>query len=372
MSYLRIHAVAIGLLITAAGPGQEVPKEEKKRWIHPACQELTLPRQGPFAKLGLDTLLIVENNAVRIGTERGKAWTAPYTMYRGSSSRTGTGVPSPAGQVIKSVRGPIIVVWRDTLRRAWDNEKGEPGPSASGDVWTIRSVDNGASWVNRQRIFEGVCGHPPVDIIQTRTGRIVVPVQFYLRNPGRNVTCIYSSDDDGQTWQRSNIIDLGGHGHHDGVFEPTLVELKDGRLWMLMRTNWDRFWEAFSEDGGLSWRTIKPSAIEASSSPGYLTRLDSGRLVLLWNRLYPETKDTYARKSGAFSQAAGSWHREELSIAFSGDEGATWTPPIVIAREPDAWIAYPYLFEPVPGELWIFTRQGGLSVRVGEKDLLPE
>ena len=94
--------------------------------------------------------------------------------------------------------------------------------------------------------------------------------------------------DDGKTWKRSNLIDLGGHGHHDGATEPMVAELSDGRLLMLMRTSLDRFWQAFSDDGGRYWRTIQPSSIDASSSPGHLVRLSSGRLVLLWNRLNPE------------------------------------------------------------------------------------
>lgn len=165
------------------------------------------------------------------------------------------------------------------------------------DVWTIRSLDEGKTWVERRKIVEGWSG-ANLDLIQTSTGRIVLPIQDLLINPGgncANVTYTLVSDDDGRSWKKSNIIDLGGHGHHDGAFEQTLVELRDGRLWMLMRTNWDRFWQAYSTDQGLSWRVIGPSEFDASSSPGYLTRLSSGRLVLVWNRLYPEGKNNYPR-----------------------------------------------------------------------------
>ena len=72
--------------------------------------------------------------------------------------------------------------------------------------------------------------------------------------------------------------------------EATVAELSNGRLLMLIRTNLDRFWEAYSDDGGRYWREIRPSQIDASSSPGYLIRLASGRLALVWNRLYPEGK----------------------------------------------------------------------------------
>ena len=128
--------------------------------------------------------------------------------------------------------------------------------------------------------------------------------------------------------------------------------------------------EAISFDEGQSWRTIRPSSIKASTSPGYLTRLASGRLLLAWNRLYPEGADSYPRRSGQLSEDEASWHREELSVSLSEDEGVNWSAPRVVAREKDAWISYPYVFEWAPGQLWILTGQGDLRLRVAERDLI--
>jgi predicted neuraminidase len=174
---------------------------------------------------------------------------------------------------------------------------------------------------------------------------------------------------------------LGGHGHHDGAVEPAVAELSDGRLLMLIRTSLDRFWEAYSDDGGRYWRTIRPSNIDASSSPGYLLRLRSGRLVLAWNRLNPE--GGACKRSPAPSPASElpiSWHREELSLAFSEDDGKTWTKPILIAREKGGQLAYPYIFEREAGDLWLFTRYTWskgkaappLRVRLSEEEFLKE
>lgn len=49
------------------------------------------------------------------------------------------------------------------------------------------------------------------------------------------------SNDDGRSWRMGNIIDLGGRGHYNGAMEATLAELCDGRMYMLLRTNLDRF-----------------------------------------------------------------------------------------------------------------------------------
>src|SRR5690606_33936397 len=117
--------------------------------------------------------------------------------------------------------------------------------------------------------------------------------------------------------------------------EPTLTELGDGRIWMLIRTNWGEFWSAYSFDGGKYWRILQPSGLPASSSPGLIQRLQSGRLILIWNRPYPDGKSEWPLTGGdgLWSETPVSNHREELSISFSNDDGQTWTKPLVIAHK---------------------------------------
>ena len=343
-----------------------------ERWIDPICRPLSIDARKPFVRLSDGGLMAIAGNATIVSRDDGDSWQAPRPMYRGEGPdlpSPGPGIPDNRGQLLATGDGVLVFVWMDVRVLNWDDESGEPGADAHSDLWSIRSLDGGATWVDRQRLFEGICGHPPINMIETFNGRIVVTNQYYLRHPGRNVIRVYSSGDAGKSWRGSNIIDLGGHGHHDGAFEPTFVQRRDGTLWMLIRTNWDRFWEAISDDDGLSWRIIRPSSIEASTSPGYLARLQSGRLLLAWNRLYPEGADGYLRRSGQLSEDEASWQREELSVAVSEDEGRSWSAPRVIAREKDAWISYPYVFEPTPGLLWVMTGQGDLSLRVVESDL---
>ena len=343
------------------------------RWYHPKTTALSVTQRGPFVQFPDGRYMTIGDNQVMVSYDRGQTWTETTPMVfdeDGAPSQGGPGIPAPRGHLLLTRAGTLVYVWMDDRVLNWDDETGEPGSDAHGDQWAIRSVDGGKTWEDRQRLYEGVCGHPPINIIETANGRIVVTAQYYLRQPGRNVLRVYSSGDEGRTWRGSNIIDLGGHGHHDGAFEPTFVQLRDGRLWMLIRTNWDRFWEAYSDDDGLSWRIIRPSQIESSTSPGYLTRLHSGRLALVWSRLYPEGADSFARRSGQFSEAEASWHREELSLAFSEDEGQTWSKPVVLVRERDTWLSYPFLYEPSPGELWLFSGQGDVRIAFQEDDFL--
>jgi hypothetical protein len=236
-------------------------------------------------------------------------------------------------------------------------------------TYAVRSPDDGKTWETPQKLHDAWTGAIR-DMIQTNDGTVVFTSMMMQHNPGRHAVVTYRSVDEGKSWQRSNVIDRGGIGHHAGITEATVEQLRDGQIWMLMRTNWKTFWEAYSSDRGVSWSSIGPTKIDASSAPGLLKRLKSGRLILVWNRYYPEGKTSFPLSGGdnQWSEVPVSNHRLEMSIMFSDDDGKTWTNPVVIARNKKGWIAYPYLFEIRPGELWITTMQGGLRAWFREKD----
>jgi hypothetical protein len=95
--------------------------------------------------------------------------------------------------------------------------------------------------------------------------------------------------------------------------------------------------------------------------------------MMLWNQASPEGKPVSFRRGAPFSDAPGSWHREELSMAFSDDDGKNWTKPVVVARnEARKDIAYPWILERHPGELWITTMVGDLKLRVMENDFIAQ
>ncbi len=337
---------------------------DQNRWVHPLFEPLPIDRNGPFVALPDGSLATVDDKGFRISTDDGQTWSEPTFVCDGINPR------EPASYyLLRTQKGTLVLVYLNftTYRFSWDAERKEPKEDCRLEVWATRSLDDGRTWVDNQRVLDGY--NPNFfAFIQTRTGRIVAPLQHMTSNPGRLITCTVYSDDEGKTWRRSNWIDLGGHGHHDGAFEPTLAELSDGRLLMLIRTSLDRFWQAISEDGGRYWRIIYPSTIDASNSPGYLLRLQSGRLVLVWNRLHLEGREYPKVHLPQHTEFPCSWHREELSIAFSEDDGKTWTKPLVFAKQPGGQLSYPYLFERRPGELWI---TAGFAFRKGWEDSLP-
>jgi hypothetical protein len=346
--------------------GQKQP--QGMLWLDPRCSVLPTNKRGPFIKLNDGSLMIVEESATRISRDEGRTWSEPRPICEGVTS----GVPSSSRALLKTLNGVIILVYMDmaTYKWNWEEDKGHASADTRLDVWSIRSLDEGKTWVDRHRILDGYCG-ALIDMIQLRSGEIVVPVQDLTSDRKRHGQYAYVSADEGKTWIRSNLIDLGGHGHHDGAFESTLAELNDGRLLMLIRTSLDRFWEAISTDKGRSWRILRPSTIDASNSPGYLTRVSSGRLMLVWNRLYLKGKNTTRRTTywRWLSERPCSLERSELSIAFSEDDGKTWTDPAVFLRY-ETQASYPHIYEHKPGELWMTTMFGQAYVKLKESDFI--
>jgi lysophospholipase L1-like esterase len=170
---------------------------------------------------------------------------------------------------------------------------------------------------------------------------------------------MFVSDDAGRTWRRSNVLDIGqGRHDHAGSIEGTVIERKDGSLYELLRTETGWLYEAVSRDGGLRWEDFKQSQIKSVTCCAQMMRLADGRIALLWNH-----PPRHRPESGS--------SREELSIAFSSDECATWSAPKVVAASygPGGRVSYPYLYERRPGELWITTMQGGLRMKVNVADL---
>ncbi len=316
-------------------------------------------RQDPFMRSGATFAHLPDGGIVRFSANRtsvshdaGKSWSEPLPV------RVGEGHSVGAPKMSVTAEGTFVLAYMNMAENVWewDSKAKEMSAQSRLPVYALRSSDGGKTWSDPVRIFGGRAG-ALTDIITTRQNTVVLPITGYRREPSRAVQFVMVTADDGSTWTQ-RIIDIGGHGHHDGAMEPTMVELNDGRLWMLIRTTHDWFYERFSSDGGLTWTEPVQTEISSSSSPGMLRRLASGRLVLVWNRVRPEgmsepewSTQPLARRGGGFAIRPSSWHREEVSLAFCSDDGRTWSKPVVIARQKNGWLSYPRLFEPAPGEI---------------------
>lgn len=324
---------------------------------------------GPFINLPDGGLVTVDTTRCLISRDNGKSWSS-YPLFQDTSAYS----IRVERALIRTRRGTLILAFMNEKEKSpfkW-REDIHDVPDAVLPTYVVRSTDGGRTWESPQLMHRDWTGAIR-DIIETKDGHIVFSSMMMRHDPGRHTVLTYTSSDDGKSWKRSNIIDLGGVGHHAGVTESTLEQLKSGELLMYMRTNWGSFWETRSVDKGITWTDFRSTPIKASTAPGMFKRLKSGRLIMIWNQNLPQGRKSYPLRGGDnnWSEVYQSNHREELSVMFSDDEGKTWSTPIVIAKvtKPNAQVSYPYFLERNPGEIWVTTMFGGLRLSFREEDL---
>lgn len=341
------------------------PVNTNRRWLSSSIQRLEDGR----------LMIAADRNGVQFSEDGMASWSDPLPILSQEMLEKHTGsVPTGAAALIATTGGNWVIAWRDPRRPArlvdyWDSRRGEPSREASADVWASVSGDQGRSWSMPQLVLGLPGGYPPKEIVETKNGTLLMPIQYHERRPGRNVIVVARSTDQGESWEISpSKIDVGGVGAHDGALEPSIVELRDGRVWILFRTSLGRLWQSFSSDDGATWSQPSATGIPASSSPLYVDRLRDGRLLLLWNMEKPSDGGTYPTRGGDphYSRERASWFRAELSMAISSDEGETWSNPMIVARHSrrSGRISYPYFFETDDGRLLIFANQGKVEASI--------
>jgi sialidase-1 len=193
-----------------------------------------------------------------------------------------------------------------------------------------RSTDDAMSWSNPV-VVTADAGYFVMNnarVIQLRDGRMLCPTSFVLdygvrSEPFRNV--IYYSDDDGRTWKRgSGVVDAPKRG----AMEPGLIQLNDGSVLQIVRTQTGDIWESRSTDRGDSWTKAVKWTVSAPEAPSTLVRLpDNGDFLLVYNPI--------ARVGAPMGGP-----RTPLAAAISHDEGKSW--PLAKLVESDLSTTFAY------------------------------
>ncbi len=166
------------------------------------------------------------------------------------------------------------------------------------------------------------------------------------------------STDEGQTWTLHGAVRMPG-----ASLENMIVELRDGRLWMLIRTA-KVLWESHSSDRGRTWTEGTPTSITTPHSRFFVRRLASGNLLLV----------NHYKFTG----------RSHLTAQLSTDDGATWNEGLLLderggmnfANGVPGGVSYPDGVQDRDGLIWtIYDRdRNGLGeillARFREEDIL--
>lgn len=246
-------------------------------------------------------------------TDGGRTWSERFTLLENSGSNNVMSV-----SFLRPKSGGILFFY--LVKNSKSDLK----------VFVRRSDDESKTW------SEPVCVTPQpgyhvmnnARAVQLKDGRIVSPVSFteeVRTREGEFRNVMFFSDDDGRIWKRGKAEVICPKR---GAMEPGVIELKDGRLLQIIRTQLGMIWHAHSADRGDTWTEAKPWTIATPESPSTLARLPGdGDFLLIYN---PNVKPG-TDHSGPRTPLAG---------AISSDEGKTWSKPKLVESDLSSTYAY--------------------------------
>ncbi len=125
------------------------------------------------------------------------------------------------------------------------------------------------------------------------------------------------------------------------IFDEAMAyQKKDGAIRMFARTYFGELSESYSYDGGISWSEAKLSGIVSANSRFYVSRLPSGRIILILN----DDREV----------------RQNMTVLLSEDDGETWKYKLCIDQRAD--ISYPDA-EYYNGRIYLIYDRGRESTR---------
>ena len=215
---------------------------------------------------------------------------------------------------VKNRRGEIILLFAKFLDTevnftAWCGGRDE--------LWTRVTKDNGRTW-------EPACpagihsGHASNDSVLLPDGTIVLAsTSTESKEHYFGAVQVYISRDDGKTWEKSALLTAD-----DGslIREPALCLRPNGVIRMFTRTcagsvGWGDgirslvSYTSESRDGGRTWTKPVPTGLVNNDSKIDIISWDDDTILAAYN-----------------NTPLADWHnRSPLSLAYSKDEGATWT-----------------------------------------------
>jgi hypothetical protein len=215
--------------------------------------------------------------------------------------------------------------------------------------WILRGTPDGKTW-GRPELLPGRLGHNCFirSHIVARDGRLMVPFQHYLRWPKDDASSygedrrlcdprngVLISGDNGRTWTEYGDIRLTDNPRYFGWAEPSIVELADGTIKMLIRADGlgGVLYAAESKDGGKTWpeKAIKTDI----PNPGSKATLHSlgGDVVALVHNPNPKRRTPLALWISFDGMKTWPYRRTLVAESVDGPKGNLNYPEGFVSKD---------------------------------------
>lgn len=235
-------------------------------------------------------------------------------------------------------------LWIDPLGRLWFTWSIMPDDYLYASICAQPDADE-LIWSNPFPVGEDIMMNKPTVL---STGEWLFPIAIWKRNmrgvyqfpPIDDDTKIpgaysYKTTDNGKTFERLGGADVDKRDFDEHV----ILELSDGRLATYVRTSYG-VGVSYSYDRGKTWTKGEDSGFGGAESRFQITRLKSGRLLMI------NHKDTKKRTN--------------LAAMLSDDEGKTWKYSLML--DDREWVSYPDCTEADDGFIYVtYDRERGGS-----------
>ncbi|NYI18503.1 putative neuraminidase [Xanthomonas arboricola] len=240
-------------------------------------------------------------------------WQLPRRIADGARAGTdGATVPAWNPVLFQSASGPVQLYYKlGPNPRQW---------------WGLRmtSSDDGAHWSSPQRLPDGILGPIKNKPVQLPGGRILAPSSSEDRGWRAHLEW---SDDDGAHWQRGMPLNDPAL---IGAIQPSLLLHANGRVQALGRSQQNKLFSTFSDDGGLHWQPMQLLDVQNPNSGTDAVLLRDGRSLLVYNP----------------AVAGKDWWqgRGTLAVAVS-DDGLQWRRVLTLEDSAKDEFSYPAVIQ---------------------------
>ena len=247
--------------------------------------------------------------ATATSSDGGRTWSPPKVLYEEKEQGKAVGDPNML------VDGnTVFVYWTrvyspNTIKKAW--------------TWAVKSTDNGETWSQPQEIAIPRQYTPGKqhNAIKLADGSYAMGISwdhwpergFNARTEGEmNLSSGLLLSKDGLNWNLYGdlhvFVEKVTPGSTNGLAEPSIVQLADGEIFMLLRSGSSHHYEARSRDGGITWTPPAPSPLIGHNTPDGSVEARE-----------PKERD----RRGLEKLSDQSF---PLCVSLSSDGGETWSP----------------------------------------------